>query len=108
LGAEEGVDVLVLMDCAAAGDKDEEVVGGMVPLPMNRAVKVAVQVLARGEEGVAVGEGGGWAEFVPGLEVCRTEVESGMFLDFSMVSFPLFRSVLSLLLLVCLAHANLL
>ena len=81
LGAGEGVDVLVLMDCGGSGAGE-----GLAPLvgEGEGRVKVAVQVLAAGEGG----EGGdGWAKLVPGLEVCRAEVESGMFLDFSMVSF---------------------
>ncbi|KAK3297920.1 beta-ketoacyl synthase [Chaetomium fimeti] len=86
VGVGEQVGLLVLLDCGAPpGDGD-----GLVPLPVEGGVKVAVQVLASGgEDGAAGGgdggDGGGWARLVPGLEVCEAEVEEGMFLDFSMI-----------------------
>ncbi|KAK4042018.1 hypothetical protein C8A01DRAFT_44909 [Parachaetomium inaequale] len=72
------------------------------PLPAGRAPGLALLVLARGAAGGSASTSGGawegvqqqqqqqqqqracgWADLIPGLEVCEADVESGMFLDFA-------------------------
>ncbi|KAH6851182.1 hypothetical protein B0I37DRAFT_429706 [Chaetomium sp. MPI-CAGE-AT-0009] len=92
LGVGEEVGLLVLLDCGGGGGEDGDGDGDgdelpqlpQVPLPAEGGVKVAVRVLASGEDGAAAATDS-WARLVPRLEVRRAEVERGMFLDFSMI-----------------------
>lgn len=93
LEAGEEVYGLLILDCAApaaftsAGSTDYR----LAPLAPTSQPKLALQVLPRQDGPPDTYErqqqpACGWADLIPNLEVYQSDIESSMFLDFSMVS----------------------
>ncbi|KAL2147441.1 hypothetical protein VTI28DRAFT_9340 [Corynascus sepedonium] len=89
------VNGLVMLDCPAPPPLTAPLISLSQSLSSahqhrNRPIKVALQVLAKeqqlGHVGCADGrDSGSWGDLIPGLEVRESDIEQGMFLNFSTI-----------------------